>query len=205
MIKRKRKAKRESTVDHFLKLIESNRFNTLDLTDQWDDTVVKKVFISFDVTIQINNWVNKSLIHRPVPEVGGFLWGNYTSKNRDDLWISFEYFEAAKETESQSSVRLDFGTKVLQEMDEKKDLYEAMILIGWFHTHPGHTPYLSRTDLTLHNGFFLEPFQVAVVLDSLTDQFETGLFSRKKNKEVNNKETIKKWEHWKGLVELTKV
>ncbi|MBK9013914.1 MAG: hypothetical protein IPM82_07420 [Saprospiraceae bacterium] len=80
------------------------------------------------------------------------------------------------------------------------DEYLGNVLLGWFHTHPGHTPYLSDIDLKkTHELFYTRPFQVAIVLDTLTENFDTGIFSRKKSGQVNNKADFKHWVAWKTI------
>ncbi len=201
MIKGKRKAAKPVLIDYFDEIAKDNTYKSISLSDQWSDTRVEKIFLKAEVIFRIHLWVEKSLGLNPVPEVGGFLWGNFAKKEEKSYWVSFEHFEAAEEIDQNSAVRLDFGTRVLQNMDDKSELHDTMSLTGWFHTHPGHTPYLSNTDLSTHDGFFLQPFQIAVVLDSLTKAFDTGFFSRKHNGIVNNKEFDTKWVSWKALLE----
>lgn len=42
------------------------------------------------------------------------------------------------------------------------------VVVGWYHSHPGHTCFLSRTDLDTQKSFFNEPYHSAVVIDPVT-------------------------------------
>ena len=39
------------------------------------------------------------------------------------------------------------------------------VVVGWYHSHPGHTCFLSRTDLETQRAIFDQPFHCALVLD----------------------------------------
>ncbi len=41
------------------------------------------------------------------------------------------------------------------------------ILVGWYHSHPGHTCFLSRTDLETQRSFFDQPYHSALVIDPI--------------------------------------
>src|SRR4030066_191774 len=41
------------------------------------------------------------------------------------------------------------------------------ILVGWYHSHPGHTCFLSRTDLETQRTMFSQEYHCAVVIDPL--------------------------------------
>jgi proteasome lid subunit RPN8/RPN11 len=41
------------------------------------------------------------------------------------------------------------------------------ILVGWYHSHPGHTCFLSRTDLETQRTMFSQEYHSAVVIDPL--------------------------------------
>lgn len=41
------------------------------------------------------------------------------------------------------------------------------ILVGWYHSHPGHTCFLSRTDLETQRTMFDQPYHTAIVIDPI--------------------------------------
>jgi proteasome lid subunit RPN8/RPN11 len=51
--------------------------------------------------------------------------------------------------------------------DEVRASPDALHVVGWCHTHPGHGVFLSQPDLEVHHRKFPLPFQVALVLDPL--------------------------------------
>ena len=75
-------------------------------------------------------------------------------------------------------------------LDQALDANPDQILIGWFHTHPGHGIFLSEQDLNISYTFFNKPYQIALLLDNQISlrnkQLELGIFSFKHNGEINN-------------------
>ena len=47
-------------------------------------------------------------------------------------------------------------------------------LVGWYHTHPGFGIFLSEMDSFIQENFFNQPFQIAVVIDTKSE--EEGCF-----------------------------
>lgn len=39
------------------------------------------------------------------------------------------------------------------------------VIVGWYHSHPGHTCFLSRTDLRTQRTLFDQPYHCALVVD----------------------------------------
>lgn len=58
------------------------------------------------------------------------------------------------------------------EMEEK---HPDLVIVGWYHTHPGFGIFLSDMDKFIQDYFFNLPFQVALVLDPVNSN--EGLFS----------------------------
>lgn len=44
------------------------------------------------------------------------------------------------------------------------------ILVGWYHSHPGHTCFLSRTDLDTQRRMFSQPYHSALVIDPVNEE-----------------------------------
>jgi proteasome lid subunit RPN8/RPN11 len=51
--------------------------------------------------------------------------------------------------------------------DTLAEMYPAgdMVIVGWYHTHPGFGIFLSGMDLFIHENFFTQPWHIAYVLD----------------------------------------
>jgi proteasome lid subunit RPN8/RPN11 len=47
------------------------------------------------------------------------------------------------------------------------------ILVGWYHSHPGHTCFLSGTDLETQRSMFNQPYHVALVIDPINRDIKT--------------------------------
>jgi len=59
--------------------------------------------------------------------------------------------------------------------DEVAARPDALYVVGWCHTHPGHGVFLSQPDLEVHHRKFSLPFQVALVLDPLATDADRRL------------------------------
>jgi len=46
------------------------------------------------------------------------------------------------------------------------------IIVGWYHSHPGHTCFLSRTDLDTQRSMFDQPYHTALVIDPVTEDIK---------------------------------
>ncbi len=73
---------------------------------------------------------------------------------------------------SSSKVRFDPEAfpKLFHEMDDTGFDY---ILVGWYHSHPGHTCFLSGTDLETQKCMFNQPYHVALVIDPINKDIKT--------------------------------
>jgi proteasome lid subunit RPN8/RPN11 len=48
---------------------------------------------------------------------------------------------------------------------ELEEHFPGKKIVGWYHTHPKRGVFLSSYDTWLHNNFFSEPWQVALVIE----------------------------------------
>jgi len=172
-------------------------FNPL---DYFDDTNLQKIYIKKSFVIAIMEWVIESKTQLPVSEVGGFILGNYWGNEIIDYEISLEHFVPSTNIKGNTPVRLEFGTGAMVELMEAQEKLPEYKLLGWFHTHPGHQPYLSTQDLTIHENFFTENYQIAIVLDSLTEEYLSVIVCRKRNGEINKSHGQRYWFAWRNLL-----
>ncbi len=194
----RREVQRPKKEKYYEDLLKNDTYAEIQLDHIWTDTLIKEVFISEDVILTVNQWVEESLVIQPVPEVAGFVLGNHGKVSERLHWVSLETFIPSRNVTKKNPTSIEFGKAPLQELDKMREGYPHLDIVGWFHTHPGHSPYLSATDLYTHDGFFQHPYQLAIVLDSLTEQFQTGFFSRKTNGLVNNAPCNQPWIAWKS-------
>lgn len=190
---------------------QSGKYTIIDLHNCWEDSSIHQVYLSQELMNEINDFVTDQNI-RPfheegvdaVPEIGGFILGQYKRAAKADEWdIFLEKF--APITPGKSGVyRVSFEKMAWAELAEIQDKYPALQTLAWFHTHPGHGLFLSQPDLRIHNGFFKEKYQLAMEIDSLSEGLDTAFFSRKKSGEVNNRQdrTSNRWFKWEQLMKL---
>lgn len=186
---------------------EAYRYNPdychVSLADYLEDTQVENIWLQRECVKDILEWSEASLKSDPeilVDEVGGFLLGKVAIGKNNIYDLVIENFIPAREVEAQSPIKLEIGIGPNLELAQAMETHPGSGLVGWFHTHPGHTPFLSTTDLACwHEPHYTRPFQVAIVLDSLTEGFDTGIFSRKANGAVNNKTDFSRWITWRDL------
>jgi len=103
-------------------------------------------------------------------EVGGVLMGqwcvdiNDNNRNRSQF-IVVEHAIPARHTR-QGSVYLTFTQESLVDIHDQIDMhFQGKRIVGWYHTHPRMGIFLSHYDTWLHNNFFPEPWQVALVVE----------------------------------------
>ena len=72
---------------------------------------------------------------------------------------------------SSSKVRFDPEgfPKLFSNLDDSGFDY---VLVGWYHSHPGHTCFLSRTDLETQRRMFDQPYHTAIVIDPINQDMK---------------------------------
>ena len=58
---------------------------------------------------------------------------------------------------------------LLGQLKRKKN-NEELRIVGWWHSHPGFSCFLSGTDLHTQEFFFPESYQVALVVDPIKEE-----------------------------------
>jgi proteasome lid subunit RPN8/RPN11 len=104
-------------------------------------------------------------------EVGGILVGEF----RIDPLTSRQYilvFDAiaAKHTHS-GQTHVTFTRETMVQINaEMESRHPGKRIVGWYHTHPNLGVFMSNYDTWLHEHFFDDPLQVALVVDPGTEQ-----------------------------------
>ena len=196
----------------FADLIENGNFYKLDLTGLWADTSVLNVYMGKQPIRDIDLYLRSTTANEgkeqegKIPEIGGFLMGQFEEKGMyyDIAITQFVPIEAA----NQNAYKLEFSTESMAvELSNVLDNHPHLKVIGWFHTHPGHGLFLSKPDLTIHEGFFLKRYQVAMEIDSLSENLDTAFFTRSVNGTINNVEDLNPgidWFHWTEIEKSTR-
>jgi proteasome lid subunit RPN8/RPN11 len=140
------------------------------------------VFMTQKAYIRANVHANSDLDN----EVGGWLIGSW----KEDQITGEEYIVIERCLPAlytlQGSAYLTFTqdsqVAMFQVMDEK---FPDKELVGWYHSHPKMSLFLSNYDLFIHNHFFPHPWQVALVIEPHTNV--GGFFIRNKEGHLDNR------------------
>lgn len=103
-------------------------------------------------------------------ELGGLLIGEagYTADQRP---IAIVRGAIAVDGKDSSGTHFVFGghqqKAAYEELDRR---YPRSQIVGWYHTHPRMSVFLSGTDLNSHRSLFAIPWQVALVLEPESNQ-----------------------------------
>jgi proteasome lid subunit RPN8/RPN11 len=111
-------------------------------------------------------------------EVGGILVGDWCfDAGIQQHFVVIETALPARFTR-QGSAFLTFTQDSLVDFHSLLDEhFPGRQILGWYHTHPGLGVFLSTHDQWLHQHFFPEAWQVAMVIDPL--DLAAGFFSRR--------------------------
>jgi proteasome lid subunit RPN8/RPN11 len=99
-------------------------------------------------------------------ERGGFLLGNrYRCPNTGREYIVIDQYVEADYVES-TDVSLTFTHEAWGQLEENlTGKFYGKKLVGWYHSHPGMSIFLSEHDKLLHEERFAEPWMIALVLE----------------------------------------
>lgn len=111
-------------------------------------------------------------------ELGGFLLGAHfhaTDEHRQQgLWISKSI---PAEHEESTSVSLKFTHETWDALARRQtQTTPIQDLLGWYHSHPNWSVFLSSMDLFICNNYFPDPQHIAIVVDPIRNEF--GVFQR---------------------------
>ena len=129
-----------------------------------------KIFIDGTLLEEINSYLTGDTNI----EMGGVLIGNVFKNSQDIPFVIIENFIVAQNTKS-NLTRLTFTHQTWDYINtEKEKYYRDNIIVGWFHSHPGHKVFLSGYDIFIQQNFFNEIYSIAYVYDPVND--EKGFF-----------------------------
>lgn len=102
-------------------------------------------------------------------ESGGFLVGQV--QHAPSLTVNIRHFVPAVDARSKAT-SLTFTHETWARLNQEVDRrFKGLHVVGWHHTHPGLGVFLSGYDLFVHENFFRQPWQVALVVDPVAEQF----------------------------------
>lgn len=101
-------------------------------------------------------------------EALGFLVGDLYRWQGKEYSVIHDLVTAELESTA-TSVR--FRRDAFETVGDKLDeLDYEYVLIGWYHSHPGYTSFLSATDMDTQRRMFNRPFHVALVADPVSQE-----------------------------------
>ena len=102
-------------------------------------------------------------------EICGVLAG-IPYKDEDGCYVEVSDAIEGKYADSRTK-QVTFTHKTWQyinrEMDER---HPDKVIVGWFHSHPGYGPFLSKDDIFIYKHYFNAPWQVSFVVDAVSGQ-----------------------------------
>jgi proteasome lid subunit RPN8/RPN11 len=105
-------------------------------------------------------------------EVGGFLIGRASVTGQLPVLSGAIEARHAAENRADLTFTQDTWEHAHRELRRRGDVGER--IVGWYHSHPGFGVFLSENDAFVHQSFFSDPSQVALVIDPIRRQ--EGLF-----------------------------
>ena len=180
------------------------------LNQQWEDSAVVDAFIHERFAIRLNNFVfdvSENRRSQDILEIGGFILGSVEKiADKNQYQVILERFVNIA-PESNNQYQIEFGPAAWNELvKHMDDVYkdQEYLLLGWFHTHPGHGLFLSQPDQNIHGTYFREKYHIALELDSIASErnphYEFGIFSWKNNQTMNNsKDHLGHWFNWQEV------
>jgi proteasome lid subunit RPN8/RPN11 len=119
-------------------------------------------------------------------EIGGWLIGSWKAdQETGEEYIVVERClpaVGARRGSAYITFTQDTQVAMFEIMEEK---YPDKDLVGWYHSHPKMSIFLSSYDLFLHRSFFPHPYQVALVLEPHSNT--AGFFMRDRDGNLDGK------------------
>lgn len=111
-------------------------------------------------------------------EVGGWLAGRWCQDAQAGTeFVVVEALLPAQQVRSGSTFLTFTHDSQVAMLSALEEQYENKCVVGWYHTHPRMGIFLSGYDTWLHEHFFPQPWQIALVVEPHSRQ--GGLFVRK--------------------------
>ena len=181
-----------------------NEYITFDMDSVYDDTAVKKVFLSTGLIKKLYEFFSNSLeSDGRTNETGCFIVGCWDCiKGKQNSYdISLEYMVEPGDDADFGEYSLHFGKKISINMASIIDnlaqkTKRDYLLTCWMHSHPGLGLFLSSHDLIVQKQLTYSDHKnrlLAIVIDTNTPELKTGFFTAKKDGTMNNNEDVKRW------------
>jgi 26S proteasome regulatory subunit N11 len=101
-------------------------------------------------------------------EALGYLVGDYCRWKNKEYTIVEDAVTSDLETTS-VSVHFQGHEKAFDQLDKIDFDY---VIVGWYHSHPGHGCFMSQTDISTQKRMFNKSFHIAIVVDPINKEFK---------------------------------
>jgi len=113
-------------------------------------------------------------------EVMGLILGE-TYKNNKKLFSIAKDVATSDLDASKVNVKFKSFRKLFEHLDQVSYDYQ---IIGWYHSHPGHTCFMSTTDVDTQQRMFRHPYQCAIVIDPINYDMKAFTLDQKTKSKV---------------------
>lgn len=155
----------------FAQLISDYELKNVEIQFEEKESAVNTIF-GGDLNFYLSNQAVEKMFHHCAEmayknlEALGFLIGEQRQWKRKKFSVVHDVVTSDLESTS-ISVRFhrDAFDKLFDQLDEIPYDY---ILVGWYHSHPGFSSFMSHVDVDTQQRTFNKPFHAAVVIDPLS-------------------------------------
>jgi len=135
-----------------------------------------KIYISSLLLNETDSYLKSDLKN----ELGGVFIGDYFEDSDGETCVLIEDIVIAEFVKA-SITHLTFTSETWQEINNTiEEKHNGKKITGWFHSHPGHSVFMSGYDKFIQENFFNQPFMTAYVYDPVRN--ERGFFFNKDGK-----------------------
>ncbi len=117
-------------------------------------------------------------------EALGFLLGDHFTHGGEEYTVVEEVVTSELDSSS-ISVKIKDFTSMFERMYELEKAGKDYILVGWYHSHPGHTCFLSPSDIETQKRMFRESYHVAVVVDPVNTEIKSFKLKQGDTREIS--------------------
>lgn len=135
-----------------------------------------KIYISSLLLNETDSYLKSDLKN----ELGGVFVGDYFEDSEGDMCVVLEDIVIAEFVKA-SITHLTFTSETWLEINKTiEEKHGGKKITGWFHSHPGHSVFMSGYDKFIQENFFNQSFMTAYVYDPVKN--ERGFFYNKNGK-----------------------
>jgi hypothetical protein len=181
-----------------------NDYYAIDMNTLFDDTTIQTVYLNRKFIQDIYKFFSDSLkISGKINETGCFAIGRWelvSSENQNTYNISLEEIVLPGSDAVYGEYTLDFGGQIGISLESKimamrQNTGSEYVHTAWLHSHPGFGLFLSTHDIIVQSQLQYSDHPnrlLAIVIDNNTDNLNMGLFSPRKDGNINNNDALKK-------------